>query len=440
MAARRHYRRPVVGLVLGLALVLVLVGGGAVVVRKVWGPTCGAETVQTPRSPLQSTEIMAQRPDVDRDRTVAAVAAMGAPFGPVVAGVDYYYDQFLRLYGVSGGLLAWTKNNAPVTFLSDDGLDPRWSLRPTAQRTAWDVSAEKFLLLNLPDAEPMTISQFDLSSGEPGWCIELSARHQPGEPLATTFLDGGDVVAAVPNQGEIGLIRLSGKDGELRWSEVFATADRADYLGQLTEDLVLVGGSEESRLTDPAATSSGVSEVTAVDLSSGAEAWVWGDGPGTRLHVVGTTDGQSVLMVRKETTVDLVALSAGGSVLWRTRLPAGSREATLRGDVVVIRSDAGLSSFAASTGKPGWRRAIPTNKPVIPLGFSLGQMPSIDADHLLMPTVSSLELLDLDDGTSTSYPLPTDGLSSAYFPYQLLATAQHLGVVTNTGAVISARE
>lgn len=438
MTSRWSVRR----LVVLVAVLLMVLGGGSVVARKIWGSTtCGAERVDDPISPLQSAATMAQRPDEDRDRIATAIDAMGAPFGPVVAGIDYYYDQFLRLYGVPDGALAWTKNNAPVTYLDDATLAPRWSLRPTAKRTAWDVSADRFLLLNLADKDPVTIAQFDLRSGQGRWCVEVATKHHDGEPVATTFLDDGDVVAALPSGTEVRLTRLAGRNGDPRWSRSLATADRADYLGAFTDHLLVIGGSEESRLTDPALVSGAIaSMVTAVDTSTGDPRWTWGGGPGTTLHVVGTTDTQVLAMVRNATGMDLVGLSETGQERWRTKLATGSRESTLRGDVVIVRSKSGLDGYAAGTGKLIWHRPIPQDRPYIPLGFTLGQMPSIDADHLLMPTVASLEILDVTNGSSTSYRMPTDGLSSAYFPYQLLVTARHLGVVANTGAVLAARE
>lgn len=434
-------RRPTYRLVvLGLALALIVVGGALFAVRMIWPPSCAAEKVDAAVSPLQSAEVMQQRPDADRDRTVAAVNAMGAPFGPVVAGRDYYYDQFLRLYGVPGGVLAWTKNSAPVTLLDDETLDPRWSLKPTAKRTAWDVSEDKFLLLDLEEKGPVTIGQFGLRDAARDWCVEADLTHREGDPVSTAFLDDGDVVLALPDGGGIALLRLDGDDGDEQWARKLATADRADYVGSPSGSLLVVGGSEESRLTDPAVGTSTSSAITGIDPADGSTTWTWDDGPGSTLHVVGDVAGRLVVMVRNKAGIDLVGISGQGKELWRTLLPAGGRQTTLRGQVVLTRSDAGLTAYDALTGTKRWSRAIPADKPSIPLGFTLGQMPSVDAEHLLLPTVSSLELLDLTDGTSTSFAMPTEGLSSDYFAYQLLASDRHLGVVTNTGAVVAARE
>lgn len=428
--------------VLGLAVLLIAVGGGSVIARKIGGTACGAERVDAPASPLQDAALMRQRPDEDRDRIAAAVNAMGPPFGEVVAGRDYYYDQFLRLYGVPGGVLAWTKNSAPVTYLSDEDLRPRWALEPTSKRTAWDVSAEEFLLLNLTDKAPVTVASFDLQDAASRWCVEVDLAHREGDPVSTAFLADGDPVVALPEDSEVVLLRLRSEDGDQEWATKIATAGQADFLGQVTDSVLVVGGLEESRLTDPAAAPSAPSApsgIVGLDTETGSASWTWDDGPGSLSHVIGTAGGQVLLLVRNARGLDLVAVSEAGAELRRTRLPVGAREATLRGETVLVRSDAGLDGYDAATGKRVWHRAIPTDRPYIPLGFSLGQMPSVDAEHLLLPTVSSLELLDITDGTSTSYRMPAEGLSSDYFAYQLLATERHLGVITNTGAVLAAR-
>lgn len=423
-----------------MAAVLAVFGGGSFLVNNLTGPACGAELIDSPTAPLQSATLMQQRPNSDRDRVVGAVAAMGPPFGPVVAGRDYYYDQFLRLYAVPDGVLALTRNNADLTYLADSDLAPRWALRPTAKRTAWDTSPDRFVLLNLEESKRITIADFDLRDGAARWCVEVGLRHRDGDPVATTFLPDGDLLAALPSGPDIAMLRLGAADGEQQWSRKISTADRADYLGLLTDELVLVGGTEEARLGDPAPAGAAAPAVSAVSVADGSVRWTWDDGPGARLHVVGVVDGSALVLSRTTAGTDLVALSAEGSELRRTALAPGAREATLRGQVVVVRGKAGLRGYDVATGNPLWQRAIPTDRPYVPLGFPLSQMPSVDADHLLLPTVSSLELLDLTDGTSESFAMPTDGLSSAYFPYQLLVTARHLGVVTNTGTVLATRE
>jgi hypothetical protein len=66
-------------------------------------------------------------------------------------------------------------------------------------------------------------------------------------------------------------------------------------------------------------------------------------------------------------------------------------------------------------------------------------MPSLDEDHVLVPTTSALVVLDVHDGSQVSYALPTDGISTTYWPYQLAVTQDAIGVVTNTGGVVARR-
>lgn len=435
--------------VLGLTLVLALVAAAAVVVvlRARGSSSCGAELVGDPSSPLQDVATMAERPNTERDETAGAVGEMEAPFGEVVAGVDYYYEQWLHLYGVPGGVLAWTKNNAPVTYLDGDDLAPRWSLKPEAKRTAWDVSDDDFLLLDLADDADVTVSTYDLGSGRAGWCVALPDRHRAGEPVATTFTAGGDVVTALPRGTGIGLTRLAAADGQKAWSKPLGTAGRADFLGMLDDRLLLVGGTEEFRLAEPptAIPSSGAEDsVTAVDVTDGSTQWTWGAGSdgsdGGAVHVVGTAEGTVLVTVRTPTGTELVALDDTGEEQWRTPVADGGFEATLRGGVVLTRSSVGLDAYEVATGERRWHTDLPQDRTYFPYGFALGQAPSLDEDRVLLATTTSLDALDLTDGTTTVYPLPTDGVATTYWPYQLLATPEHLGVLTNTGAIIAVRE
>lgn len=420
-------------------LVVAVVAAGAVVAVTVLreGNECGAERVADPRSVLQSATTMADRPDEYRDALAAAIGSMAAPFGEVDAGIDYYYKQWLHLYGATGGVLAWTQDNAPVTYLDDEDLEPRWSLRPATKRTAWDASAQSFLLLELADDAPVAASSYGLGSGEQRWCTELTLEHRAGEPVASTFLDDGDVVVALPDATGIQLTRLSGDDGDLKWVGRTTAAARADYLGPLGEDQLVVGGVEEHRLAQPGKPLA-TGQVAALDAESFEVVWAWTP-QGSAVHVVGVVGGSVLATERLPSGTDLVSLD-DGIERWRTRIAGGGFEATLRGDVVLTRSRTGLDAYDATSGTALWQRDLPTDRTYFPYGFGLGQMPSLDEDHVLMPTTTSLDVLDLGDGTTATYPLPTDGVSSTYWPYQLLVTENHLGVLTNTGTVLARRE
>jgi hypothetical protein len=115
-------------------------------------------------------------------------------------------------------------------------------------------------------------------------------------------------------------------------------------------------------------------------------------------------------------------------------------EATLRDGVVVMKSASALYGYDAATGKQLWTEKVPTDRTYFPYGFTLGQMPSLDDTHVLVPTTTDLVVLDVRDGSQRPYPLPVDGINTTYWPYQLLATPDLLGVMTNTGAVVARRQ
>jgi hypothetical protein len=63
----------------------------------------------------------------------------------------------------------------------------------------------------------------------------------------------------------------------------------------------------------------------------------------------------------------------------------------------------------------------------------------LDATHLLLGTTTAVRSLDLDTGRMTTYPLPTDGVDTTYWPYQVVVSGDLVTVVTNTGAVVLRR-
>lgn len=424
------------------AFLLVVVGVVVVVVRSRVGP-CHDELVDHPRNPLLSPAQMKAQPDARLDTLSGAVGAMGPPFSDVVAGVGYDYDQWLHVYAVDGGVLAFTKNNAPVTLLDGSTLKPRWSLRPDSKRIAWDASGHRFLLLDLSAKDATAVSAYDVADGHRIWCAALGQHQASGDPVATTFLDGGDVVAALPDgdakKGGVALTRLAAGTGKTVWSRTYATVARADYLGPLTNDLVLAGGSEEFRLAEQSPDSKGGPAITALAAADGKPAWTWADA-GSVVHVVGVDSGRVVAVERGADGVRLFALSAQGKELWSTVPEDAAYEATLRGGVVVTKSASALHGYDDQTGKQLWKQEVPTDRTYFPYGFTLSQMPSLDDTHLLVPTTTDLVSLDVRDGTEQHFPLPVDGISTTYWPYQLLATPDLIGVVTNTGAVIARRE
>jgi outer membrane protein assembly factor BamB len=420
------------------ACVLVVVAAVVVVVRATV-PPCRDALVDDPRSPLLSPARMAEQPDERLDVLTAAVDDLDAPFGDVLAGVGYDYDQWLHLYGIEGGVLAFTKNNAPVTLLDAETLEVRWSLRPERKRTAWDASGDRFLLLDLAEDEETHVSAYDVADGHRVWCASVGQSHSPDDPVSTTFLGNGDALTALPDGRRVTLTRLAADSGDQVWSRTYASLARADYLGPLTDDLMVAGGSEEFRLSEPDPDAGGGPAITALRTGDGRPEWTWSADPGAVAHVVGADAGRAVVVERGAGGVRMFALSDAGTEEWSVTPEDSAFEATLRDGVVVMRSAGALYGYDAATGGQLWKKPVPTDRTYFPYGFTLGQMPSLDDAHLLVPTTSELVVLDVHDGTQAAHPLPVDGISTTYWPYQLMATPDLLGVVTNTGAVVARR-
>jgi hypothetical protein len=421
------------------AVVVLVVVAAVVVVLRTKVEPCRDELVEAPRNPLLTSAGMAAQPDQRLDALATAVGEMDAPFGDVVAGVGYDYDQWLHLYGIDGGVLAFTKNNAPVTLLDPDTLKPRWALRPASKRIAWDASGERFLLLDLDASKSTRVSAYDVRNGHRVWCADAGHEQRASDPVATTFLADGDVLTALPDRGKVALTRLAADTGKRVWTRSYAGIGRADYLGPLTDELVLAGGTEEYRLAEQAPDTKAGPVLAALRASDGHAAWTWSAGAGSVVHVVGVDDGRTIAVERGAGGVRLFALSDTGDELWSTQPQDAAFESTLRDGVVVMKSAAALSGYDDKTGELLWTKKVPTDRTYFPYGFTLGQMPSLDDAHVLVPTTAALAVLDVHDGTQTDYPLPVDGINTTYWPYQLLATSDLLGVVTNTGAVVTRR-
>jgi outer membrane protein assembly factor BamB len=417
---------------------LVVVGVVVVVVRSHVAP-CRDEVDAGARSPLLGPAKMQEQPDARLDRLAASVGAMEPPFGDVLAGVGYDYDQWLHVYGIEDGVLAFTKNNAPVTVLDPQTLAARWALRPASKRIAWDASGGRLLLLDLSASDPTRVSAYDVADGPRRWCTSLGQEHHDGDPVSTTYLDGGDPLVALPDGKRIAVSRLAAGTGATVWSRSFTSVGRADYLGPLTGPHVVAGGTEEFRLADQAPTASAGPAITALDASDGSPAWTWDAEADTLVHVVGVADGRVLAVRRGADGVHLFALSDSGQEEWSVVPQDLAFESTLRDGVVVMKSASALHGYDAATGELRWTEKVPTDHTYFPYGFTLDQMPSLDDTHVLLPTTTALVVLDVRDGSRQSYPLPVDGINTTYWPYQLLVTPDLLGVVTNTGAVVAKR-
>lgn len=420
------------------AFLLVVVAVVVVVVRTQVAP-CRDEVDTAPRNPVLSPERMREQPDERLDTLTAAVDAMKAPFGEVVGGVGYDYDQWLHLYGIDGGLVAFTKRNAAVTVLGTGAdVSARWAVTPHSKRIAWDASDQVLLLLDLSAKEDTRVSAYALDDGHRVWCASVGQHHAAGQPVATTFLSSGSVVTALPDGARTALTRLS-PEGKKVWSRSYAGMSRSDYLGPLTDDLLLAGGTDEYRLAEQAPRAEPGPAITAVDVSDGNPEWTWSAPADSLVHVVGVDHGRTIAVERSPDGIRMFALDDTGEALWSVVPEDAAYEATLRGGVVVTKSAAALHGYDAESGELLWTEKVPTDHTYFPYGFTLAQMPSLDEDHVLMPTTTDLVVLDVRDGNQVKQALPVDGISTTYWPYQLAVTDDAIGVVTNVGAVVAAR-
>ncbi len=99
------------------------------------------------------------------------------------------------------------------------------------------------------------------------------------------------------------------------------------------------------------------------------------------------------------------------------------------------------SAYDIENGHRLWTRVLPDKPQLLPYGFELDSIPMLDEDHALIGTTTALRTLDLRTGAMTSpAPLPTDGINTTYWPYQLAVSAGLIAVATNTGAVVVRRE
>lgn len=422
---------------IGLVVAVIVVGLVVIVATRPASFSCATGTRAT--SPLLSRAGMAREPDPRLNTLATAADGWGAPFGKVVAGAGFDYGEWLHVYGLSQAVLALTKRNAAVTMLDPTTLRARWALVPATNRIAWDASGNRFVLLDLDAKARTRVASFDLGTGRQEWCIDLNSRHADGQPVATTFLADGDLIVELPYGGGLQLARLKADNGRVLWSVDGQGTARADFLGALDSTTVVAGGVEEYRLADRPPARSGGAVVAAIAVKDGSTTWSWKVPRGTLAHVAGAGDDRVVITERTGDARWLLALDGHGREVWRHAQSGPTLESTLRSGVAVVRSAIALTGYDARTGRQLWQRPIPTNVTYFPYGFTLDQMPSLDAGHVLVPTTSALRILDVHAGTDVAYPLPTDGINTTYWPYQLLVTPSLLGVVSNTGAILTSR-
>ncbi len=435
-----------VGLLSG---VVVLAGVGAVAVDR-W-PRCGEDVVSLPAerssSPFLDAGERAEQPDPDRDALVEALADAPPPFGEVLGAVGYHYEQWARVDSFAQGIGVRTRDNPDFTMLDDRDLDPLWSVEVHTRRSTYDASDRRYLVGALPEDAPAEVVALDAEDGKRVWCARLDGPAvREGDPFLTQLLDGEDVVVLTGHGGDERLVRLSGSDGDVAWERRQGAGD-GDYLGDLGDGLLVAGGTQRELLVDPVTLADRPASQALVAFSAedGRQRWTRRTSAGTGLHVVGTDPDAGVGVVAEwsgsRPTGRLLALDRDGREVWSRRPPGGGVfDATVRSGRVLVRSGTRWAAYDVGSGDRKWQRTVPDRPQLLPYGFELGTVPLLDTDHALIGGTTALRTLDLRTGAMTPARLPTDGINTTYWPYQLAVSPGLVAVATNTGAVVVRRE
>ncbi|MCW2817975.1 MAG: hypothetical protein JWR42_762 [Marmoricola sp.] len=435
-----------------LAVAVLAAGGGAVAVHELRrGTPCGDGVVSLPASrsssPFLGAADRARQPDARRDRLVARLEADGAPVGRVLGAVGYDYDQWAQLSAYAQGLGVRTRDNPGFTMLDDRTLRPRWSVRVQAGRSAYDADARSYLVATLPADRAPELVLLDADTGRRRWCTSVGDVAVTGtRPFATQLLPDGSVVVLTPAPGARERVtRLTAGHGTVRWSRTL-DADAGDFLGSAGAHGLLVGGRGADQLLEDSSLRSRRSGngVAMLDDRDGSTTWTLPTSRAQDVHVIGVdASGSAYLQARRagEQSERMVGVDPDGTPRW-TISPTRDEayDVTLRGTRLLVRDTAGFAAYATSGGRRLWTRTLPGRPQQLPYGFSLDAQPSLDADHLLLGATTALRTLDVRDGSTTDAALPTDGISTTYWPYQVVLTDRLLAVATNTGAVVARRE
>ena len=431
---------------IGLVAALVLAGAGvlgAVRARGSCGDAVTSISARRSSSPFLDAAGRAEQPDDNRDRAVASLDHAPPPFGPVVGAVGYDYEQWAQLSAYAQGIGIRTRDNPDFTMLDDHTLHPRWSVQVDTKRSAYDASPETYLVATMPKDGAPDLVALDARTGVRRWCTGLGGPHVgAAAPFATQMLgDGGVVVLGPGTHGRQRIVRLD-RFGAQKWVRQ-VRAEKGDYVGLIGDGLLVAGGRPDYELADQHDLRGGASRLVALDLGTGSTAWQTPELNGSGSHVVGTDNGRVLVLQRNaQSGVEvLVAYDEQGAVAWSVLpdLPA-PLDVALRSGRLLVRQGTRLVAYSAQTGRPLWRRTLPARPQPLPYGFQLDDVPLLDADHALVGTTTGLRVLDLSTGDFTATaPLPTDGINTTFWPYQVAVSDHLVAVATNTSAVVLSR-
>ena len=137
----------------------------------------------------------------------------------------------------------------------------------------------------------------------------------------------------------------------------------------------------------------------------------------------------------------LTAIDRDGKEVWSlVPSPGMAFDAALRTGRVLVRAGDAVVGVRPHRRPSAVAAHVPAEPQFLPYGFELDSVPLLDADHVLIGGTTALHTLDLRTGSMTSAALPTDGINTTYWPYQLAVSDRLIAVATNTGAVVVRRE
>ena len=358
------------------------------------------------------------------------------PVGEVLGAVGYDYEQWAQVGGYAQGIGVRTRDDPAFTMLDDGTLAPRWSVSVGTQRSTYDADDTRYVVLTLPTDRSPDVVVLDADTGRRQWCVRLGSEPLSRESeVATALLDDGLVVLADDR-----LTRL-GADGPTWEREVRLTG--TDHLGPFADGL-LVGGTALPDLLDPAALERREAgpALALVDPSEGRIRWTTRTPAGTGVSVVGTSEDRAVLTRWRsgDTEGTLVALDPQGREAWSVVPARGTAyDATVLAGRVLVRAGERWSAYDVQDGRRLWTFTVPTSPQFLPYGAALAAVPLLDQDHALVAGTDALHVLDLRTGRRASTPLPTDGVSTTFWPYAVALSPSLVAVATNTATVVARR-
>jgi outer membrane protein assembly factor BamB len=416
--------------------------------RETCGESVTSLSASESSSPFLDAEQREEQPDRDRDALVRTLEGDPAPIGEVVGAVGYHYEQWAQLSAYAQGIGVRTRGNPDFTMLDDETLRPRWSVQVSTKQSTYDASDERYLVRTTPTDSAPDLVALDADDGRRVWCVTLGDDPlRPDDPFATQILPGEDVAVLGPATGaKERIARLSADDGAPRWERTL-DADSGDFLGDMGDDTLLAGGREQFRLFDPESVGDRPAGTSLVLLSArdGETIWTERAPAGSDVHVLGADPESGIAVVQEWSVGDrstrLRAIDSRGNQEW-TAVPAKGAyfDATLRAGRVLVRARNQWSAYDLEDGSRLWRRSVPARPQFLPYGFELDSVPLLDPDHVLIGGTAALHTLDLRTGEMTSAALPTDGINTTYWPYQVAVSDRLIAVATNTGAVVVRRE